>query len=52
MRREETSAPVPIRDKQAEEDLWQRYKAERGVWTEPILMAFPDLRVALVRGGI
>jgi hypothetical protein len=22
-----------------EEDLWQRHKAERGVWTEPMLMA-------------
>ena len=39
MKREETSAPVPARDKQAEEDLWQRHKAERGVWTEPMLMA-------------
>jgi hypothetical protein len=36
---EETSAPVPARDKQVEEDLWQRHKAERGVWTEPMLMA-------------
>jgi hypothetical protein len=26
-------------DKQAEEDLWQRHKAERGVWTEPMLVA-------------
>ncbi len=39
MNREETSAPVPIGDQQVEEDLWQRYKAERGVWTEPMLMA-------------
>jgi RNA-directed DNA polymerase len=39
MKREETSAPVPTGDKQAEEDLWQRHKAERGVWTEPMLMA-------------
>lgn len=39
MNREETSAPVPARDKQAEEDLWQRHKAERGVWTEPMLAA-------------
>ena len=37
--REEPSARVPARDKQAEEDLWQRYKAERGVWTEPMLAA-------------
>ena len=36
---EETSARVPAKDKQAEEDLWQRYKAERGVWTEPMLAA-------------
>jgi RNA-directed DNA polymerase len=36
---EETSAPVPARDKQVEEDLWRRHKAERGVWTEPMLMA-------------
>jgi len=39
MKREEPSARVPERDKQAEEDLWQRYKAERGVWTEPMLTA-------------
>jgi hypothetical protein len=39
MKREETSAPVPTGDKQAEEDLWQRHKAERGVWTESMLMA-------------
>jgi RNA-directed DNA polymerase len=39
MNREEPSAPVPGRDKQAEEDLWQRHKAERGVWTEPMLAA-------------
>jgi RNA-directed DNA polymerase len=39
MNREEPSAPVPGRDKQAEEDLWQRHKAERGVWSEPMLAA-------------
>ena len=39
MNREEPSAAVPARDKQAEEDLWQRHKAERGVWTEPMLAA-------------
>lgn len=33
------SAEVLDTDKQAEEDLWQRYKAERGVWTEPMLAA-------------
>jgi RNA-directed DNA polymerase len=39
MNREEPSVPVPARDKQAEEDLWQRHKAERGVWSEPMLAA-------------
>jgi len=39
MKREEESAEVPARDKQAEEELWQRYGAERGVWTEPMLAA-------------
>ena len=39
MNREAPSASVPARDKQAEEDLWQRHKAERGVWTEPMLAA-------------
>jgi RNA-directed DNA polymerase len=38
-REEPSSARVPARDKQAEEDLWQRHKAERGVWTEPMLAA-------------
>lgn len=36
---EEASAGVPARDKQAEEDPWQRHGAERGVWTEPMLAA-------------
>jgi RNA-directed DNA polymerase len=36
---EETSGSVPAGDKQAEEDLWQRHKAERGVWSEPMLAA-------------
>jgi RNA-directed DNA polymerase len=42
MNREEPSAPVPARDKQAEEDpavAGQRHKAERGVWSEPMLAA-------------
>jgi len=39
MKREEPSVSVPAGDKQAEEDLWQRHKAERGVWTEPMLVA-------------
>jgi RNA-directed DNA polymerase len=38
-REEEPSAEVPARDKQAGEDLWQRHKAERGVWSEPMLAA-------------
>ena len=39
MNREEPSVSVPARDKQTEEDLWQCHKAERGVWTEPMLAA-------------
>ncbi len=39
MSSETPSARVPEGDKQAEEDLWQRHKAERGVWTEPMLAA-------------
>lgn len=39
MTREAPSARVPERDKQAEEDPWQRHKAEREVWTEPMLAA-------------
>lgn len=39
MNREEPSAPVPEKDKQVEEDLWQRYGAERGVWSESMLIA-------------
>lgn len=39
MKREEESASVPERDKQAEEDLWERHGAERGVWSEPMLVA-------------
>jgi len=39
MTREEASTGVPARDKQVEEDLRQRYGAERGVWTEPMLAA-------------
>ena len=39
MKREEPSTEVPARDKQVEEDLWQRHGAERGVWTEPMLAA-------------
>jgi RNA-directed DNA polymerase len=39
MNREEQSASVPDKDKQAEEDLWQRYGAERGVWSKSMLIA-------------
>lgn len=38
--REEPSPSVPPKaDKQGEEDLWQRHKAERGVWSERMLLA-------------
>ena len=36
---EDQSPGVPRVDKQGEEDLWQRHKAERGVWSEKMLMA-------------
>ena len=36
---EDKSPGVPARDKQGEEDLWQRHKAQRGVWSEKMLMA-------------
>ena len=39
MNRDSTSAPVPGTDKQAEADLWQRYGAKHGVWTEAMLIA-------------
>jgi RNA-directed DNA polymerase len=39
MNREEPSASVPARDRQAEEDPWRRHGAERGVWSEPMLAA-------------
>lgn len=39
-KREERSPLVPSQtDKQGEEDLWQRCKAERGVWSEGMLAA-------------
>jgi RNA-directed DNA polymerase len=37
--REVNSPEVPETDKQGEEDLWQRCKAERGIWSEKMLMA-------------
>ena len=36
---EETPSVVPLADKQGGEDLWQHYKAERGVWSEGMLEA-------------
>lgn len=40
MNREEGKpASVPAGDKQAGEDLWQRHGAERGVWSESMLIA-------------
>lgn len=33
------SPDVPTTGKQGEEDLWQRHKAERGVWSEKMLVA-------------
>jgi len=39
MNRDQPSASVPGTDKQAEADLWQRYGAKRGVWTEAMLIA-------------
>jgi len=37
--REEQPAGVPAKGKQAGEDPWQRHGAQRGVWTENMLMA-------------
>ena len=39
MNRDQPSASVPGTDKQVEADLWQRYGAKRGVWTEAMLIA-------------
>jgi len=36
---ENTAPAVPVTDKQGAEDLWQRYGAERGVWSEKMLAA-------------
>ena len=38
-RREEPSPAVPGEDRQGEEDLWLRYGAERGVWSQGMLEA-------------
>jgi len=37
--REAPSPAVPVTDKQGEEDLWQRHKAQRGVWSQGMLEA-------------
>lgn len=37
--REEKPPVVPGADKQGGEDLWQRHKAQRGVWSEKMLVA-------------
>jgi len=34
---EETPSAVPAKDKQEGDDLWQRYGAQRGVWSEKML---------------
>ena len=39
MESEVKSPSVPETDKQGEEDLWQRYKAERWIWSEKMLEA-------------
>ena len=36
---EDQSPQVPATDKQGEEALWQRHKAQRGVWSEKMLLA-------------
>ena len=36
---EDPSSAVPATGKQGEEALWQRHKAQRGVWSEKMLMA-------------
>jgi RNA-directed DNA polymerase len=40
--REAPSPEVPTAGKQGEEDLWQRHKAERGVWSEKMLVALEE----------
>jgi RNA-directed DNA polymerase len=39
---EAPSPEVPATGKQGEEDLWQRHKAERGVWSEKMLVALEE----------
>lgn len=45
MDREETPNELPARDKQGGEDLWQRYGAERGVWSEAMLVTLRERRI-------
>lgn len=45
MNREEQPPKVPAKDKPEGEDLWQRYGAERGVWTEAMLTTLHHRRV-------
>ncbi len=39
---EDQSPQVPATDKQGEEALWQRHKAQRGVWSEKMLLAVTE----------
>jgi RNA-directed DNA polymerase len=45
---EVTSSAVPAAGKQDEEALWQRHKAQRGVWSEKMLMAL----ARGIKGGV
>jgi hypothetical protein len=45
---EDPSSEVPATGKQDEEALWQRHKAQRGVWSEKMLMALERG----VKGGV
>ena len=45
---EDPSPAVPATGKQGEEALWQRHKAQRGVWSEKMLMALERG----VKGGV
>jgi RNA-directed DNA polymerase len=44
MNRETQPATVPTKDRPEGEDLWQRYGAERGVWTQAMLIALHQRR--------
>lgn len=45
MNRETKPATVPAKDRPEGEDLWQRYGAERGIWTKAMLIALHQRRV-------